>query len=118
MIDSRLQSQKGFPGLSAGKESACHPETWVQSLGWEDPLEKGKTTHSSILAWRILRTVQSVGLQRIRQDWATFTFTLYSQKVAKQLATLDLNPNNLDLNPDTLALETVCLATVFLKLDC
>ena len=28
-------------------------ETWVRSLGWEDPLEKGKTTHSSILAWRI-----------------------------------------------------------------
>ena len=28
-------------------------ETWVQSLGWEDPLEKGKTTHSNILAWRI-----------------------------------------------------------------
>ena len=30
-------------------------ETWVQSLGWEDSLEKGKTTHSSILAWRILK---------------------------------------------------------------
>ena len=28
-------------------------ETWVRSLGWDDPLEKGKTTHSSILAWRI-----------------------------------------------------------------
>ena len=28
-------------------------ETWVQSLGWEDPLEKGKATHSSVLAWRI-----------------------------------------------------------------
>ena len=28
-------------------------ETWVQFLGWEDPLEKGKATHSSILAWRI-----------------------------------------------------------------
>ena len=28
-------------------------ETWVQSLGWEDPMEKGKATHSSILAWRI-----------------------------------------------------------------
>ena len=28
-------------------------ETWIRSLGWEDPLEKGKTTHSSILAWRI-----------------------------------------------------------------
>ena len=33
-------------------------ETWVRSLGWEDPLEKGKATHSSILAWRIPWTVQ------------------------------------------------------------
>ena len=32
-------------------------ETWVQSLGGEDPLEKGKVTHSSFLTWRILRTV-------------------------------------------------------------
>ena len=32
-------------------------ETWVQSLGWEDPPEKGKATHSSILAWRILWTI-------------------------------------------------------------
>ena len=32
-------------------------ETWVRSLGWEDPLEKGKATHSSILAWRISWTV-------------------------------------------------------------
>ena len=32
-------------------------ETWVQSLGWENPLEKGKATHSSILAWRISWTV-------------------------------------------------------------
>ena len=32
-------------------------ETWVRSLGWEDPLEKGKATHSSILAWRIPQTV-------------------------------------------------------------
>ena len=29
-------------------------ETWVQSLGWEDPLEEGMATHSSVLAWRIL----------------------------------------------------------------
>ena len=35
-------------------------ETWVQSLGWEDPLEKGKATHSSILAWRIPWTVHGV----------------------------------------------------------
>ena len=35
-------------------------ETWVQSLGWEDPLEKGKATHSSTLAWRIPWTVHGV----------------------------------------------------------
>ena len=49
-------------------------ETWVQSLGREDPLEKGTATHSSILAWRIPGTIQSVGLQRIGHDGATFTF--------------------------------------------
>ena len=38
-------------------------KTWVQSLGWEDPLEKRKATHSSILAWRIPWTVLSMGLQ-------------------------------------------------------
>ena len=36
-------------------------ETWVWSLSWEDPLEKGKATHSSILAWRIPWAVQSWG---------------------------------------------------------
>ena len=34
-------------------------ETWVQSLGWEDPLENGMATHSSILAWRIPQTEES-----------------------------------------------------------
>ena len=43
-------------------------ETWVQSLGWEDPLEKGKATHSSILSWRISWTVESMGSQRVRPD--------------------------------------------------
>ena len=42
-----------FPGGSDSKESACSQQTWVQSLGWEDPLEKGMAIHSSILAWRI-----------------------------------------------------------------
>ena len=50
-------------------------ETWVRSLGWEAHLEKGKATHSSILAWRISWTVKSMGSQRVRHDWATFTFT-------------------------------------------
>jgi hypothetical protein len=43
----------GFPGGSDSKESAYHGETWGQSLGREDPLEKGMATHSSMLAWRI-----------------------------------------------------------------
>ena len=43
-------------------------ETWVQSLRWEDALEKGKATHSSILAWRISGTVQSMGLQSVGHD--------------------------------------------------
>ena len=43
-------------------------KTWVRPLGWEDPLEKGKATHSSILAWRIPWTVQSIGWQRVGHD--------------------------------------------------
>ena len=43
-------------------------ETWVHSLCWEDPLEKGKATHYSILAWKIPRAVQSMGSQRVRHD--------------------------------------------------
>ena len=43
-------------------------ETSVQSLGQEDPLDKGKATHSSILAWRIPWTVQSMGSQRVRHN--------------------------------------------------
>ena len=42
----------GFPGGSAVKNLPAIWETWVQSLGWEDPLEEGMATHSSILAWR------------------------------------------------------------------
>ena len=53
-------------------------ETWVQSLGWEDPPEKGKATHSSIVAWRISWTIQSMGSQRVRHHWVTFTFTSYT----------------------------------------
>ena len=53
-------------------------ETWVQSLGWEDLLEKGMATHSSILAQRIPWTeepgrLQSMGLQAVRHNWATNT---------------------------------------------
>ena len=43
-------------------------ETWVRSLGGEDPLEKGKAPHSRILAWRFPWTLQSMRLQRVGYD--------------------------------------------------
>ena len=43
-------------------------QTWVQSLGWEDPLEKRTATHPSILNWRIPWTAQYMRSQRVRQD--------------------------------------------------
>ena len=51
-------------------------EIWVQSLGWENLLEKGMATHSNILAWKIPWTeepdrLQSMGLQRVGHNWAT-----------------------------------------------
>ena len=50
------------------KNQPAMRETWVRSLGWEDPLEKGKNTPSSILAWRIPWTVWSMGSQRVGHD--------------------------------------------------
>ena len=47
------------------KNLPAMPETRVQSLGWEDPLEEGMATHSSILAWRILWTEEPGGLQSV-----------------------------------------------------
>ena len=68
-------------------------ETWVQSLGREDLLEKKMVTHSSTLAWKISwmeepGRLQSMGSQRVRQDWvASLHFTLYTKyiKVLLQL---------------------------------
>ena len=51
-----------FPGGSDGNPSATW-ETWVSSLGQEDPLEKGMAIHSTILAWRTPRTEEPGGLQ-------------------------------------------------------
>ena len=60
---TKLSNKPSFPSMWTSlvaqlvKNLPVMQETWVQSLGWEDPLEKGKATHSSILAWRIPRTV-------------------------------------------------------------
>ena len=55
------------------KNLAAIQETWVQSLGWEDPQEKGMATHPSVLAWKIPQTeepgkLQSMGSQKVRHD--------------------------------------------------
>ena len=73
------QTVKGLPAMQ---------ETQVQSLGWEDPLEEGMATHSSILAWKnpmdggAWQAIQSMGLQRVKhnlvteqQQMSTFTKT-------------------------------------------
>ena len=56
----------GFPGGSAVKNLPAMQKTWVQSLGWEDPLEQGMVPHSSILAWEIPQTEEPGGLQSMR----------------------------------------------------
>ena len=78
-----------LPCSSDSKESVAMQETWVQSLGWKDPLEKVMAIHSSILAWRIPWTedsvahrgeLQSMGLPRAGHDWVTNTkFSSVSQ---------------------------------------
>ena len=64
-------------------------ETWVQSLGQEDPLEKEMATHSSPLAWRIPWMeepggLQSMGLQRVGHDWAT-SLSLFAIRVGSSV---------------------------------
>ena len=61
-------------------------ETWVRSLGPEDPLEEGIATHSSILAWRIPWTeesgrLQSMGSQRVRHDGVTTQVNHYLGRI-------------------------------------
>ena len=70
------RADMGFPSDSAVKNLSAMPEMQemqLQSLNWEDPLEEGMATHSSILAWRIPWTeepgrLQSIGSQRVRHD--------------------------------------------------
>ena len=60
-----------FLGGSGSKDSPAMQETWVWSLGWEDPLEKEMSTHSSVLAWRIPWTEEPGESQKVGHDWVT-----------------------------------------------
>ena len=74
-IDYPLQSSWASLVAQLVKNLPTMRETRVRSLGWEDSLEKGKATHSSILAWRIPRIPWSVGSQRVGHHWVTFAFS-------------------------------------------
>ena len=76
------------PGILLGgsvvKNTSAMQETQVQSLGQEDPLEKGMASHSNILAWRISWTeepggLQSMGWQRVKHNRAANTFTFINK---------------------------------------
>ena len=66
------------------KNLSAMRETWVQSLGWEDPLEKGKAVHSSILAWRIPWTVVH-GIAKDQIQLRDFRFTQQSYYLSKYI---------------------------------
>ena len=72
----------GFPGGSVVKNLHAKQELWVQSLGWEDPLEMEMATHSSVLAWRVPWTgdnpwgrLQSMGSQKSPTWFSNYTIT-------------------------------------------
>ena len=116
----------GFPWVAQMvKNLPVMRESQVQSLGWEDPLEAGMATHSSIPAWRIPWTeepgrLQSMGLRRVRHDWVTNTVCIhYHCRKIKQYRLVTTRPfhssfsqKNLDFlfeaTPDYLAFW-ICL---------
>ena len=63
---------RGFPCGSVVENTPAKQETWVQSMGWEDPLEEEMATHSSILVWEIHGQRSLVGIvARVRQTQLT-----------------------------------------------
>ena len=80
--------KKGFLVTQMVKSLPATQETWVLSLGWEDPLKKKMATHSSTLAWKVPWTeepgrLQSIGLQRVGPQLSNFTFffSFYTRNV-------------------------------------
>ena len=63
-----LEIIMGFPSGLDGKESGSNEKTQVRYQGWDNPLEKGMATHSSILAWEISWTEEPGGLQSMRSE--------------------------------------------------
>ena len=68
IFQMRLTFRSDFPSGSVVKNLPAEQETWVQSLGREDPLEKEMANHSSILGWEISRTEERSRLQSLRRQ--------------------------------------------------
>ena len=68
LLNSPLRLPPQLNGGSVVKNPPAVQEMWVQSLGWEDPLEKGMATHSTILTWEIPWTEAPGGLQSMRSQ--------------------------------------------------
>ena len=117
-INEHSLSIWGFPRGSDGKESTCNAGDLGSILVWEDLLEKGMATCSSILAWRIPWTeetggLQSMGSQRVRHDWATNTFMWLSK--TRDWPLLDRWGN---WSPNTQALHAVNFCVLCYKSLC
>ena len=74
------KSELGFPGGLVVNNLPATWETWVRSLGQEDPLEKGTGTHSSILAWKIPRAEEPVRVQSLGLQGQTTEVTEHAQR--------------------------------------
>ena len=95
-------------------------ETWASSLGWEDPLEKGKATHSSILAWRIPWTEEPCGLRWQSQSLLTantFTFTTVVKVKSLSRVRLFAHLCFLQFNCDSI-MSNLTLSTTVFNISC
>ena len=101
VVYARVSGELGFPGGWVVKNPPAMQETQetqVWSLGWEDPLEEGMKTHSSILGWRILWTeepgrLQSTGPHSVRHNWSDLAHThglssFYTEEITEETSKL------------------------------
>ena len=114
LVEDMVESW-GFPGVWVVKNPSAKQETWVQSLGQEDALDKEMATQSSILAWEIPKTeepggLQSTELQRAGHDLVSkqqqglrvvFHILLKSHPLGKYLGVLYMLQNERELNVST-----------------
>ena len=117
-IWSSLSSNMTSPVAQTVKRLPTTRETWVWSLGWEDLPEKEMATHSSIRSWKIPwleepGRLQSMGVQRVGHNWATFTlFTPQEKAVSSNLPSCTAGMGQCLLSDHLLCDSQKCLCLV------